>query len=397
MLRANKARSLLTMLGVIIGVMGVTLTVEMVEGFRSYMSEAFESLGANVIFVFYDPGRRERGETIFIEGLEMEDVEAVRNECSLVRDVSAEMPLGSRTVAYYDLEMEDVSVSGIEEAYFGMRGFEVDDGRLINDTDVEGWTKNAVLGSEVAEKLFPHGDAVGSDVIILGQSLRVIGTLKSKGSIFGETEDKQVFIPITAAQKRWLGSDVVGMIWARPTGMHDTNAAMDQIWQTLMRHHDNRPVFRVGSQEAMTKQFGNLITVLGIVFAGVAGLALLVGGIGIMNIMLVSVTERTREIGLRMAVGAKRFTVLFQFLVEAGTLSLVGGLIGMALGWGLGEAVEWATKADFAEKVPDTTMVFPIWAAIGAAVFSASVGVVFGIYPAWRAARLDPIDALRHE
>ncbi|MEP0765407.1 MAG: ABC transporter permease [Fimbriimonadia bacterium] len=399
MLAANKVRSALTMLGIIIGVMGVTVTVEMVEGFRSFMSEQFQSLGSDVLMVFYDPGRRERGEGRGpISALTTKDIENIRAECTLLEHVSGELPQGQVKVSHLDLEIEGVEFSGVEEPYFDLRGLSIETGRGFDASDMSSWANHIVLGHEVAEKLFPKGDAVGKDVMIRGRSLRVIGTLVKRGAAFGQNNDKVAFIPLSAVQKRWLGTDNVAIIWARPRPGVDAEKAMDQIWETMMRHHDNRPVFQIASQEAITAAFGAMITGLGVVFAGVAGLALLVGGIGIMNIMLVSVTERTREIGLRMAVGAKRYELLFQFLVEAATLSLIGGLIGMALGYGLGAAVDWFTHSPMAEgRIPGIRMTFPVWAAIGASVFSAAVGIVFGLYPAWRAARLDPIEALRHE
>ncbi len=398
MLRANKIRSFLTMLGIIIGVMAVTVTIEMVEGFRSYMNNQFASLGSNTVFVFYDPSGRRRGETLGgVGGLKQEDVEAIRDECSLVNLVSEELRLGAKTVSYGDLQLESTDVIGADGSYAEMHALQTDEGRFFTDTSSDKWANNVVLGYDVAQKLFPRGGAIGSDVIIDGRALRVIGTIKKKGQTLGEQEDKRVYVPASTAQKRWLGSDDVHVLLARPVSMADTDGAMDQMWQTLMRRHDNKQVFRIGSQEAMTAAFGGIITAFGAVFSAIAALSLLVGGIGIMNIMLVSVTERTREIGLRMAVGAKRYELLFQFLVEAATLSLIGGLIGMALGWGLGAAVDWFTHSPMAQGMPGITMTFPLWAAIGASLFSASVGLVFGIYPAWRAAKLDPIEALRHE
>jgi putative ABC transport system permease protein len=168
-------------------------------------------------------------------------------------------------------------------------------------------------------------------------------------------------------------------------------------WETLMRLHNNQPDFRVDTLESILQAISRIITMFGVLLGGIAGLALLVGGIGIMNIMLVSVTERTREIGLRKALGARQEHILLQFLIESATLATIGGLIGMALGWGLGEGIEWLTKQSDAFGEDGLNFYFPLWAAVGAFLFSAAVGVVFGLYPAWRAARLDPIVALRYE
>jgi len=398
MLRANKVRSFLTMLGIIIGVMGVSVTVELVEGFRTYMSAQFASIGANTLFVVYDPGMRIRGETLGgVDSLKSDDIKAIEAECPAVNEVSGQVICGSYESAVGDLSLKNCEVDGVEPGYFRMRGLEPVLGRILDDDDIREWTSNTVIGSEVALKLFPGGDPIGKRITVKGKELTVVGTLKAKGSSMGQTEDTRIYIPITAAQKRWTGNERIHVIVAQPVSEAETEHAMDQMWKSLMRHHNNKPVYRIGSQEALASAFGAIITGLGVVFAGVAALALLVGGIGIMNIMLVSVTERTREIGLRMAVGAKRWEVLLQFLVESATLSLIGGLIGMLLGYGMGQLVDWFTHSEFAQGMPGITMTFPVWAGVGAALFSASVGVVFGIYPAWRAASMDPIEALRHE
>ena len=225
----------------------------------------------------------------------------------------------------------------------------------------------------------------------------MIGVLAKRGRGFGENLDEGVYIPLNAALRRWAGDDKLTMILAMPHTREQTSAAMDAIWETLMRQHNNQPDFRVDTLGSILSAISRVITLFGLLLGGIAGLALLVGGIGIMNIMLVSVTERTREIGLRKAVGAQRGHILTQFLIESATLATIGGLIGMGTGWGIGELIEWATKQSEAFGDDGLTFYFPWWAAIGAFLFSASVGVVFGLYPAWRAANLDPIVALRYE
>jgi putative ABC transport system permease protein len=221
--------------------------------------------------------------------------------------------------------------------------------------------------------------------------------LARRGRGFGENLDEGVYIPLNAALRRWAGDETLSTILAMPHSREQTPAAMDAIWETLMRLHNNQPDFRVDTLESILSAISRVITLFGLLLGGIAGLALLVGGIGIMNIMLVSVTERTREIGLRKAVGAQRWHILTQFLIESATLATIGGLIGMGLGWGIGELIEWATKQSDAFGDNGLTFYFPLWAGVGAFLFSASVGVVFGLYPAWRAANLDPIVALRYE
>jgi putative ABC transport system permease protein len=225
----------------------------------------------------------------------------------------------------------------------------------------------------------------------------VVGVLKKKGQTFGERMDEFVYLPITAVFSRWVGDRKVSTILAVPEPTANTTRVMDSIWQWLMRHHNNQVDFQVDTLESIMQAITRVFMIFGGLLGSIASLALLVGGIGIMNIMLVSVTERTREIGLRKAVGAKRINILVQFLIEAATLSAIGGLIGMGLGWGIGEAIEWGSKQ--IEMFGDEGMpfFFPVWAAIVAFAFSAAVGIIFGLYPAWRAARLDPIVALRHE
>jgi ABC-type antimicrobial peptide transport system, permease component len=254
-----------------------------------------------------------------------------------------------------------------------------------------------VLGHDTARKLFGKDDPIGQSVLIDGTQAQVIGVLAKRGRGFGENLDEGVYIPLNAALRRWAGDETLSTILAMPHSREQTPAAMDAIWQTLMRLHNNQPDFRVDTLESILSAITRVITLFGLLLGGIAGLALLVGGIGIMNIMLVSVTERTREIGLRKAVGAQRWHILTQFLIESATLATIGGLIGMGLGWGVGELIEWATKQSDAFGDNGLTFYFPLWAGVGAFLFSASVGVVFGLYPAWRAANLDPIVALRYE
>jgi len=255
----------------------------------------------------------------------------------------------------------------------------------------------AVLGAETAQKLFGKRDPIGQDILLEGTQVRVVGVLKKRGRVFGENQDSAVYLPLRAVLRRWTGDEQLSAIFAMPHSREQTAAAMDAIWETLMRLHNNQPDFRVDTLESIVQAITRVISLFGVLLGGIAGLALLVGGIGIMNIMLVSVTERTREIGLRKAVGARREDILLQFLIEAATLATIGGLIGMVLGWGLGEGIEWLTKQSDAFGENGLHFYFPLWAAIGAFLFSASVGVVFGLYPAWRAANLDPIVALRYE
>ncbi|HEY3283304.1 MAG TPA: ABC transporter permease [Armatimonadota bacterium] len=389
-LRANKLRSVLTMLGVIIGVTSVIVMTSIVDGIKGNVMKEFEGLGSSLIIVFFDPTRQEREAGLKIDHLTLEDSDNILAECPLVKRVSPEISMDGKLKA----EGEDYSgrVVGVVPAYEQARAVTLASGRFVEEEDQSAWAKVAVLGDDVAYMLFRSRgmDPVGRDVMVSGVQFTVIGVLKAKGRGLGEDYDKSTYVPLGALHKRLIGSEVVGSVLAQAVSVDQTEAAGDQIWRSLMRHHGNRKLYTVDSMGRLTGAINRILGVIGIVLGGVAGLSLLVGGIGIMNIMLVSVTERTREIGIRKAVGARNHHILAQFLTESATLSGVGGLIGIALGWG----VSWVVGHFAGDQLP--TRVLP-WSVITAVTFSIGVGVFFGIYPAYRAARLDPITALRYE
>jgi len=396
-LRTHKLRSFLTMLGVIFGVMAVVVMVALIEGARASVVQEFEKLGSDVILVTFDPSERIRREARggTVEGLTVADLEAIRPLPEL-RAVAAERQLGQKELIYRG-EKVQASLIGVSDAYLTVRAMTIAQGRFFDPQELAQGEKLLVLGHDTARKLFGKGDPIGQSVLVDGTQAQVIGVLEKRGRGFGESPDEGVYIPLNAALRRWGGDDELTMILAMPHTREQTPAAMDAIWETLMRLHNNQPDFRVDTLESILSAITRVITLFGLLLGGIAGLALLVGGIGIMNIMLVSVTERTREIGLRKAVGAQRWHILTQFLIESATLATIGGLIGMGLGWGIGELIEWASKQSDAFGDNGLTFYFPLWAGVGAFLFSASVGVVFGLYPAWRAANLDPIVALRYE
>jgi putative ABC transport system permease protein len=399
-LRVNKLRSALTMLGVIIGVSAVILMVSIVEGARASVVREFERLGSSLIIVVYQPESQElRRNTRRLEGLTMDDVRAIQERCDLVARISAEMPTGELTAHYRNLESK-VNTNGVMPDYAVLRNITVTQGRFISEEDIQNWNKVCVIGSKVRQQLFPKEDPLGKTIDIGGVNVIVVGVLAPKGRSGGEDADKVVLAPISTIQKRFIGREIVGVVFAQPKNAAVLKLAMDQIWECLMRRHDNAPGFRVDSQENILNAIGRILTIFGLILGGVAGLALLVGGIGIMNIMLVSVTERTREIGIRKAVGAKRKDILWQFLIESATVSGIGGLIGIGVGAGVAHLIGIITKqfiTDGPGGEPGIPIHLPLWAVLGAFTFSAFVGVFFGIYPAMRAARLDPIQALRHE
>jgi putative ABC transport system permease protein len=399
-LRANKLRSALTMLGVIIGVSAVIVMVTIVEGARSKIVSEFERLGSKLIIIAYDPGKaRQAKATNVLSGMRMDDVRAIAEQCDLVQSMSAELPTGEMPARRLDNEIQ-IKLTGVEPDFERLRNLEIAQGRFITREDNDTWSKGVVIGSKVKDRLFPGEDALGKDFEIKGISASVIGILAPKGRTGGDDPDMMVLAPITSIQKRFAGVEIVGVIWAQPRDAEMVEAAMDQVWACLMRRYNNAPGFQVDSLENIQNAINRVLSIFGLVMGGIAGLALLVGGIGIMNIMLVSVTERTREIGLRKAVGAKKKDVLTQFLIEAATLSGAGGVVGIGVGAGVAYAIGAISKQVMTGGMggdPGIPVHLPIWAMAGAFAFSAFVGVFFGLYPAYRAAGLDPIEALRHE
>ena len=395
MLRLHKLRAFLTMLGVIIGVMSVTLIIMISAGFQSFMSSQFEKLGSDTIMVMYEGGRRSNLDKS-ISGLKIADVAYLKNR---VRSLDSAAPLyqvSGQKVSNGDKTVDNPRVFGSDENFGPLNRIEMKEGRLFTKLDVRNRANVCVLGEEVSKTLFPEGQSVGKYVSFSGITLQVIG-VEARRDFLGDSNAKEVLLPISTVQDKWVGGDTLMMITTRPKPGIKVDDAMQDVWEALMLKTGNKPIYRVDSNQSILKVFGTVFGVAGTVLAAIAALSLLVGGIGIMNIMLVSVTERTKEIGLRKALGAKRGSILIQFVVEAATLSLVGGLIGMGIAYLIGQGVT-AITAQIGKPSPEgLPMTFPIPAAIAAAIFSAFIGVVFGLYPAMSASRLDPIVALRRE
>ena len=396
MLRQNKLRSFLTMLGVIIGVMSVTIIVMVSNGFTFFMTNEFKKLGSDTIIVAYDPGRKDKGETLGgIDGLKNEDIQYLKDNVSMM-DVASPIVQVPSKIRLGDVEIDNPRIFATDANFLELNKLVISEGRFISQSDVDSRANVCVIGEEIRDRCFPDKQALGKHLTFNGITLEVVGILQ-RLDMMGETNAKDAIVPITTAQDKWLGGEDLMMITLRPKPGYTVNETMDAVWQALMRKSNNRPIYRVDSRESILQVFGAVFGVAGVVLSAIAAMSLLVGGIGIMNIMLVSVTERTKEIGLRKSVGAKRGSILTQFLVEAGTLSLVGGLIGMSIAWVLGMVVTFATAALKWPSADGLPTPFPITAAIGAALFSAFIGMVFGLYPAISASRLDPIVALRRE
>ncbi len=393
----NKLRSFLTTLGVIIGVSAVIAMVAIGEGAKARVADAFASMGSNILIVLSGSTTTggNRGGFGSLPTLTWDDLKAIRSECSAVRYATPQLR-GSASVISEDQNW-GTSINGISPEFFAIKDWAVASGSSISQSDIEGGTKVVVLGQTVVEKLYgPSSDPVGQTVRIKNFPFQVVGVAERKGqSVTGQDQDDVVFMPYSTFQAKIQGGlqkFVPGIVMVSANNSDDTVRAEKQMTNLLRdRHHipiggdDDFSIRNL--TEMMTAQQEGLNTITSLL-ASIALVSLLVGGIGIMNIMLVSVTERTREIGIRMAVGARPRDVLAQFLVEALALSCFGGIVGVLLG--LFAANRLAGHFGWPVLIrPDIIAV--------AVSFSGLVGVIFGLYPALKASRLDPIDALRFE
>ena len=389
----NKLRSLLTALGVVIGVACVIVSVAIGAGVAASVSEMINSLGSNFIMIM--PGAQTQGGARIFTGssnLTEDDAAAIVRECPAVAYVSPQVRTTGQ-IASAELNWS-TQIYGVDVDWSNIRAWAVKDGTFFTDGDVRSGAKVAVLGNTVADNLFPNGDAVGAVIRIKNVPFRVAGVLEKKGgSMMGSDQDDVIIAPYTTVQKRLQGQGQrLGMIIASAASAEQVGDAMEQIDALLRQRHRIPPGgdadFMLRSQEEIAQANQQQVKLMRNLLLGIAIVSLFVGGIGIMNIMLVSVTERTREIGIRMAIGARGRHVLLQFLFEAIVLSVFGGLIGVLLG--VGVAKLFARIAGWPIVVSPTAIVV-------AFAVAATVGIFFGFYPARKASRLDPIDALRYE
>ena len=387
-LRVHKLRSLLTMLGIIIGVGAVVAMVSVGQGATAQVTQRIASLGSNVLQVF--PGSSSaggvRGGAGSVTSLTLDDARAIAPACP---DVAAVAPIVSRNAqVVYGNQNWFTSVTGTSTEYLQVRSWDIADGNMFTDDDVDAGTKVCVLGQTVVDNLFPEEEPVGAILRIGNVPFTVVGVLTVKGS----DQDDIVLIPVVTAQRRLTGRTGVNRIMVSAVSQKRGDAAQEQITELLRSRHNIRNSedddFNVRNMADIASAVASSSRVLTLLLASIASVSLLVGGIGIMNIMLVSVTERTREIGIRMAVGAKGRDVLLQFLVEAVVTSLLGGVMGILFGIGASQLIGWLAKWN-TPMVPGAILL--------AFIFSAVVGIFFGYYPARRAANLDPIEALRYE
>ena len=396
-LSGNKLRSGLTVLGIVIGVAAVIAMLAVGRGAEASITGSISGIGTNLLFVFRgDPGDNIRNP----KPLTTEDANALRDQFAAPSIAAVAPALQGDVVVSFGGEQAAPQLFGVTPEYFQVRNLNLTEGEMISEAHMLGRSSVVLLGPEVAENLFGHSDGVtGETVRIEGQPFRVIGVLESKGGGAFGSEDNQVLVPFTTAQTRLIRrstSNRVDIIFVQAVSGDVVTQATEEIAQVLRTRH-RTPVgeddFTIFSQQDLLTTFQSITGILTIFLGGIAGISLLVGGIGIMNIMLVSVTERTREIGLRKALGARRRDILIQFLTESSLLSLIGGIIGILLGWLISFAVGRIAEASGTAFTP----LVGFDAVALATIFSAIVGLFFGIYPANRAAGLEPVEALRYE
>ena len=401
-LAKNKMRAALTVLGIVIGVAAVILLVSICQSAGQLMQDQLQAIGTNVLVVH--PGSQRGGgvRTGFggVPTLCAADADAMTAECPAVLAATPIVAARCQVIAGNQNWLPD-DVQGVDLAYLTVRNWQVERGEFFTKSDVHSAAKVCVLGTTVADNLFQSRACVGRTIRIKNIPFEIVGVLESKGAnLFGTDQDNVVLAPYTTIKSRLSGStfnnvDVVLMSACSTERMTD---AQDEVTQLLRQRHRIRngveDDFAVHNMAEIADMLRIVTLVMSLLLGSVAGVSMLVGGVGIMNIMLVSVTERTREIGVRMAVGARSWDILRQFLLEAVVLSLVGGAIGVGLGVGSAAAVTWVVNLRSSIQWPLTISMEAIAVALA---FSASVGIAFGFFPALKASRMDPIESLRYE
>ncbi|NNE99511.1 MAG: FtsX-like permease family protein [Pyrinomonadaceae bacterium] len=397
-IRANKIRSGLTILGVSVGVITVMFMVSIIQGLNRSFATQLEGIGSNLVYAMkFDSsfGRIPTQEERTREDLTMEEAEALRKEMTSIRGVSPIQRTLSETVLYKDKQTDTPLLFGTTPYYEEVHSQYIGRGRFITDLDLRYRTNVAVIGKDVEDALFPSEEAIGKDIKIGGRPFHVVGVMGDLGSIFGISRDNSVFIPLTTFQKYWRDIPYPIMVFAiivRPIDRSQVGLATEEMREILRRQRRVKfgepDSFYITSQDALLEIYNQLTGATYLVLTAISAVALMIGGIGVMNIMLVSVTERTAEIGIRKAVGATRKNIMSQFLIEATVLTGIGGIIGLITG----EVISLLMN-----RYSPLPAYVPWWAIVIGLGVSGLVGIVFGLYPAWKAARLNPIEALSFE
>ena len=390
----NKFRAFLTMLGIIIGVASVIAMFAIGQGSKKSIQDQMSSMGSNLVFIM--PGSQQRGGVQMgntsSQSLKLADEEAIRQQCQDITAVSPEVRTSGQSV--FGNSNWPTSLFGGNIQYFGIKKIEVESGRIYTDQELASLAKVCLIGKTVIKNIFPKGtDPIGQTIRFKNIPMKVIGVLAEKGeNSFGQDQDDLLIAPFTTVQRRFLAIDYIQGIYTSAVSEEKTQDAITELQAVMRKQHKilkpEDDDFRVMSQSELIKTFSSISDILTTLLGAIAGISLLVGGIGIMNIMYVSVTERTREIGLRMSIGGKGIDILMQFLIESTMLSVVGGLIGIGLGY-------------LISSVIGSLMGWPVVIMTQSVVLSflvcAAIGIFFGWYPAKKASNLNPIDALRYE
>ncbi|MEP6925634.1 MAG: ABC transporter permease [Pyrinomonadaceae bacterium] len=395
---AHKLRSFLTLLGMIIGVTAFMVVLSMIQGFSVFVDEKIAGIGSNSYSIRrFDPFNDFKDtDTIAAaqrrnKDLTLDDLAYLKSRAVLIDKVGARANPNRAQIKRGTEVLDDVTVNGTDPIIADIENIDIVDGRYFTNTENEGAARVAFVGSDIADKLFPFGSAVGGEIVVRGIPYRVIGVQKAKGTVFGIPQDNFINIPL-----KTFASQFGALV--RQRGLYFVvKAKSDKLFKdsvdesrTIMRTRrkiafDEKDNFGIITPDAITGIKDRLFGTIGIVLLLVPGIALVVGGIVIMNIMLVAVTERTKEIGIRKSMGARQGDILRQFMLESAILSLIGGLIGLTLAWIISQIITYVVFPTY----------IPVWAIIAGIGFPALIGILAGLFPAWKAARLDPIEALR--